>query len=177
MALSFERRRELLAMHLPEDASVREELNDYLARTGLHYADFAHRINYSKISVSMFLSGRYESIAANSKNLRASIRAFIDANPVGTRENGAAAEKLYRTENVKLLEKYFNLALSKPLAYFVYGPPGTQKSHILKKLIADLVVRELPKNGTGKCAFYIYCRAGIHPTDLLKRVAEATGIP
>jgi DNA transposition AAA+ family ATPase len=179
MALSSEQRRALLKLDLPVSESVRERLNDYLARTGLHYADFARRINYSSMSLRAFIGGQYQAIAGNDKNLRAAICSFIQANPVGgaTQGDDESEEKLYRTENVRLLDKYFSEALKKPLAYFVYGPPGTQKSFILKRLIEKLLLAELPKNGTGKRAYYVYCRQRIGPLDLMKRVAEAAGIP
>lgn len=172
MALSNAQRRELLKSEDRPAAHVRRLLNDYLARTGLTYTDFGRRINYSEKSLSFFLNGRYESIAGTSRQLCAAIYTFIDKNPIGepTQNEG----ELYRTENVRLLEKYFHEALNKSQAYFIYGPPGTQKSFILERLIHELNLNELAKNNGAK-AFYIYCRIGIRPRDLMKRIAEAAG--
>lgn len=176
MGFSQEERRTLLRANLPKSREVLSRLQDYLARTGLHYYDFARRINYSSVALYKFMAGTYERIASDDSKLCQAIIEFIEANPIGG-DRIAETGKLYRTENVKLLNKYFHEALDKPLAYFIYGPPGTQKSYILKRLIEDLTVKEISKNGAGKRAFYVYCRSGIRTNDLMKRVAEAAGVP
>jgi DNA transposition AAA+ family ATPase len=173
MALSKSKRRELLELSGPKSKDVVRELNEYLARTGLTPADFARRINYSAVAVRFFLAGRYAQIAANDTALRAAIRDFIQAHPVAVQE--ADQGKLYETGNVKLLRKYFRLALEKHRAVYVHGGPGSQKTFVLQHLIADLNRIEIPKNGHGRRAFYVYCRQGIRPLDLLKRLAEASG--
>jgi DNA transposition AAA+ family ATPase len=173
MALSSERRRELLAQSLPSSKAVREELADYLARTQLTIPDFARRINYSSNALWKFTGGRYEDFAANDANLRAAIHDFIALHPVALRTE--MDEKLYETENVKLIRTYFYKALDGRRAYFIAGDPATQKTFVLKHLIAELNRNEIAKNGYGKRAYYIYCRHGIGPGDLMRRIAEATG--
>jgi DNA transposition AAA+ family ATPase len=175
MALSCEEKKRLLSVDAPAADEVRKQLNDYLSRTGLTLSDFARRISYSTMSLYMFTSGRYQRIAGNDKAIRAAIRNFIELNPVG-QQTGADSGKLYKTENVKLLQRYFNDAIEHSLAYYVYGGPGCQKTHVLKWLVSEITRRELPKNGKGARAFYVYCRAGIRPSDLMKRIAESAGV-
>ena len=44
---------------LPPSDAVREQLKDYLARTGLQDAEFAHRIGYSRAAIYAFRQGTY----------------------------------------------------------------------------------------------------------------------
>lgn len=173
MALSSEERRRLLAMDLPASKLVRAELQDYLQRTGLGCPDFARRINYSKTTLDFFLSSHYESVAANDRAIRAAIIGFIRTHPIG--ESEVEVGRVYPTENVRLLRRYFYEALEKGWAYYIYGAPGTQKSFVLQHLIAELNRAEVGKNGTARRAFRIYCKANIRPSDLVKRIAEAAG--
>lgn len=174
MALSSDERKRLLKADLPASKLVRGQLQDYLRRTGLGCGDFARRINYSTATMEFFASGKYHSIAASDRAIRSAILDFIATHPIG----GEAADeqgKLYETENVRLLRKYFYEALNKGWGYVVYGAPGCQKTWVLQRLTAELNRAEVAKNGTARRAFRVYCRAGIRPGDLMKRVAEAAG--
>jgi DNA transposition AAA+ family ATPase len=173
MALSHAQRRQLLAATLPEAKEVRFELQDYLARTGMAPIDFAHRINYSRQTLDSFLNDRYSHISANDRSIRAAIRDFIAAHPIASPP--VSTGKLYETQNVRLLRKYFYEALDHRRAYYVYGAPGTQKTYVLQHLIAELNRSEIAKNGEGRRAYYIYVRQGIRSLDLMKRVAESCG--
>lgn len=82
---------------------------------------------------------------------------------------------LYQTENVRLLRQYFYEALDRGNAVFVEGAPGSQKTFVMQWLIAELNRTEVGKNGDGRQAFYVYCRAGVGPGDLVKRIAESAG--
>ena len=135
--------------------------------------DFAHRINYSRMSVYNFLGGRYHRISSNDTRIRAAIRDFIAAHPIATPV--VTTGKLYETQNVRLLKKYFYEALDHGRAYYLYGAPGTQKTDVLQHLIAELNCSEIAKNGKGRRAYYVYVRQGIHSLDLMKRVAESCG--
>jgi DNA transposition AAA+ family ATPase len=166
-------RRQLLEENLPEAQEVRLQLQDYLARTGLTSPDFASRINYSRQTLYHFLNGRYSHVSSNDRNIRAAIRDFIAAHPIAAPV--VSSGRLYETENVRLLRKYFHEALDHSRAYYVYGAPGTQKTYVLQHLIAELNRSELAKNGEGRAAFYVYVRQGIRSLDLMKRVAESCG--
>jgi DNA transposition AAA+ family ATPase len=173
VALSKPQRRQLLAENLPEANEVRLELQDYLGRTGMAPPDFAHRINYSRVAVYNFLSGRYHRISSNDTLIRAAIRDFIAAHPIASAV--ISTGKLYETQNVRLLRKYFDEALDHRRAYYLYGAPGTQKTYVLQHLIAELNRSEIAKSGEGRRAYYVYVRQGIHSLDLMKRVAESCG--
>lgn len=173
MALSSDKRKELLALDLPSSVAVRKQIQDYLARTGLTAADFARRIGYSPVSMGKFMNGTYHHVASNDGPLRAASLEFIRNHPVGapTEVKG----KLYETEAVRLIRHYFNEALEGHFAACLAGGPGMGKTTVLQHLISDLNRTELSKNGHGKRAYYIYCAAKVTPNQLLKDIAIATG--
>ncbi len=173
MALSYVVRQQLQAANLPEADEVRLQLMDYLARTGMTPPDFAHHINYARETLYLFLNGRYSKVSSNDRNIRAAIRDFIATHPIAVPV--VSSGKLYETENVHLLRKYFYEALDHSRAYYVYGAPGTQKTYVLQHMIAELNRSEIAKNGAGRRAYYIYVRQGIRSLDLMKRVAESCG--
>ena len=120
-----------------------------------------------------FLNGHYSRISSNDGSIRAAIRDFIAAHPIATPV--ISSGKLYETENVRLLRRYFYEALDHRRAYYLYGAPGTQKTYVLQHLIAELNRSEIAKNGEGRRAYYVYVRQGIRSLDLMKRVAESCG--
>lgn len=173
MALSLEQRRKLLAASLPETDAVRKEAAAYMGCTGLTVPDLARRLDYSSTSLHFFMQGRYEFVAGSDASIRAALVDFMRTHPVAVQDE--AGGTLYETENVRLLRRYFYEALDRGSAVYVEGAPGCQKTFVVQHLIAELNRTDVGKNGDGRRAFYIYCRAGIGPGSLVKRIAEAAG--
>ena len=173
MALSAKERETLLTRTLPKRKETVALLLDYLERTGLTQVDFARRINDSAVAVRMLVCDRYQQISGDDSSIRAAIHDFIAAHPIEavTESEG----KLYETENVRLVRKYFYEALDGRRAYYFRGAPGSQKSFVLQHLIAELNRAEIAKNGHGRRAFYVYCSQGIRPNQLMRAAAEAAG--
>lgn len=147
---------------------VRAALQQYLNRTGLTVEDFAGRIGYATVTLYHFLQGRYQ---GNPGKVCIAITNFIGQHPIAA--FNAIEGVLYETKNVQTLRRIFYDCLDKSRAAVVYGAPGSQKTFALKHLIAELNREELA--GGARSAYYIYCRHGINPRQLLKRVAEACG--
>jgi DNA transposition AAA+ family ATPase len=61
------------------------------------------------------------------------------------------------------------------VAYVIYAPPGSQKTFALQNETARFNLQELPKNGHGRRAVYVYVRQNIRPRDMMKRIAIACG--
>jgi DNA transposition AAA+ family ATPase len=175
MAISYARRKALLARgDLPASAKVRELTKDYIERSGMSPAEFGLRISYSPESIYKFLRNTYADVAGTDAPLRSAVLDFIGAHPLDA-EDGDAKGRLYETENVRLLRKYFHAALESGFAYYVDGGPGSQKTFVLQHLIAELNRREI-NDGTGKRAYYVYCRPEMTPKALLKRIAAACAV-
>jgi DNA transposition AAA+ family ATPase len=173
MATSYQERKRLMERGLPADREMRERVRDYEDRTGLVHSDIARRINYATSTVNNYLNGHYYAVSASTLAIRAALLDFMEAHPVAAAEEMGG--RLYETENVRILRQHFYSALDNRRAVYCYGPPGTQKSYVLKHLIAELNRAEISKNGLGRRAFYVYCRKDIRPHGLLRRVAEAAG--
>jgi len=156
-----------------ERARVLPILQDYLARTGLTYSDFAPRINYSPATLRMFLDDKYHRIAGTHSLLCRAIEQFIHQHPADAPQE--LMGDLYETENVRIIRSTIDKLLKYPTGYLVYGPPGSQKSFTLEHEIARLNSQELGKNGHGRRAYYVYATQGMRPTQLIKEIAVACG--
>ncbi|MBZ5533077.1 MAG: ATP-binding protein [Acidobacteriia bacterium] len=142
-----------------------------MALSGLGEQDLAKRVNYSHATLNLFLNNRYHEVSGDDSAICAAVESFMQAEPVSLETETEGA--LYETENVRLLRKYFYEALDWGVPYYFRGAPGTQKSFVLRSLVAELNRQDLVKNGHGRRAFYIYCSQGIRPTQLMKDVAIA----
>ena len=172
MALSIEQKSQLAELDLPSDAAVRAELERFFAYSGYTVMDLASAIGYSRVAIMHFRSGKY---CDNSLALRAAIRSYIHSFERPEREQSQT--QLYRTANFERIREAFYRALDNGWAYCIDGAPGTQKTYALDYLVNELATSEKSPEGRRRCAFYIYCRQGIRPLDLLKRIAMSAGIP
>lgn len=171
----IEERMEALTATNAESEPVRAQLRDYLGRTGMNANDFARRINYSGVTLRCFVDARYQNIGANDERIRKAVQAFIAAHPIEPPQR--VRGELYDTANVRAIRETFEKLLAKPVAYMVYGPPGSQKSFTLENVIAMLNQQEMAKNGHGRRAYYVYARQNLKPRDLIRRVCIACGSP
>lgn len=162
---------------LPETAGDRDRvlpmMQSYLDCTGMTLGDSGRRINYSKKTLQMFTSDKYHNVAGTHRLLCAKIEEYITANPI--QPPTAVIGELYETENARLIRRSIQKLLKRPSALMVYGPPGSQKSFTLEYEIARLNRDEMPRNGQGRRAYYVYCVPGMKPTQLVKGIAIACG--
>lgn len=172
MKRDVEYNRAALALEEGVNGPARARIEDYLARTGLQSRDFAQRLGYSEAAMRLFLSGAYHNVAATARQLVTKAIAYVDQHPIGpvTHITG----DLYETANVRIIQETFEKLLPRPVAYMIYGPPGSQKSFVLEHQVAKLNLSELA-NESGRRSFYIYTRLGIAPRDLVRRIAIACG--
>jgi hypothetical protein len=154
-------------------ARVLPMLQDYMARTGLNLPDFARRINYSKETLRKFNDDKYHAIAGTHRHLCRAIEDYILANPIEPPQQ--VFGELYETENARVIHQTIQELLKYPVAYMVYGPPGSQKSFTLEYEIARLNREQMPRNGHGHRAYYVYATERMKPTQLMKEIALACG--
>ena len=175
MPSNTKERRRLLAATESRRREAIDIARDYMARTGLNARDFARRVGYSRAALHNFLAGRYWRISGDDSHICAAITEYVSTNPIEplTEVDGS----LHETQNTRLVRRAFYEALDNRRAYYFRGAPGSQKTFTLLHLIAELNRSDLTKNGDGRRAFYVRCRIGIKPTQLMKRVAEAAGTP
>ncbi len=154
-------------------ARVMPLMKNYLTRSGLTLGDFARRVNYSEKTLQQFSSDRYNNIAGTHRLLCQAIEQFIHEHPIEPPQQVLGA--LYETENARLIRRSIQKLLKRPSALMVYGPPGSQKSFTLEYEIARLNREEMPRNGEGRLAYYVYCVPDMKPTQLMKDIAIACG--
>lgn len=164
--------RQRLAAESGVNAECRVRLNDYLARTGLTVPDFAQRTGYGVSTLRFFLADTYQNVGGSAARLVKTVTDFMDAHPIG--ESGRVLGDLYETANVRTIQDTFQKLLSRPVAYMIYAPPGSQKSFVLEHQVARLNREQLAKPD-GCRAYYVYARQGIKPRDLMRRVTVACG--
>ena len=172
MIVTSQYRAELEA-RLPSSDEVRRLLAEYLERANLTPNQFAHLAGRGGTAIRAFLHGRYHQLAETDVLIRKSIVDTIDAYPVDV--DVQLGGKLHETANVTLLRKYIYAARDHGRAYWVQGDPGSQKTYTGLHLIAEMNRRELARNGRGRRAYYVRCRYGMKPLELLKAIADAIG--
>ncbi len=167
MSVTVEARSLAARVQPPASREVRAALTDYLERTGHTHMEFAARIGYSQQAVSMFLYGRYAKLAGTDLYLRAAVWDYIERHPVVVRR--AARGRLFATENVQRIRRYFARAIAHGEVALLYGPPGTQKTFALEHLIAE-------QNGRDAgAALYVYASDRMTALALLRRIGRAAG--
>ena len=175
MGLSYERKKEIAAMQLPDAQAATKIARDYMAATGLTLTTFARHVGCADNTLSMLFKGNYARISGTNKNVIAKIVKFVDAHPAGDGAQGAG--KLYDTENVATLRQWFQYTLKNGKMVVVYGAPGSQKTFSMLALLEQLNRDELSKNGHGARAFYVYCSQDIRPSDLIRKIMQACALP
>jgi hypothetical protein len=175
MALTRARSARLKRRNLPTTAGSQALVRDYIARTGLTMQAFCHRIGYSAVTLHYWFNNQYEPRFQRRSPAHRSHHRLHGAHPVSRRRR--YFRRLHETENSRRLREDFYLALDRARIVVRHGNPGTQKSFVLKYLIAELNRMDAAKNGHGRRAHRIYCREGIKPMQLMRRVAQACGVP
>jgi DNA transposition AAA+ family ATPase len=167
MALSCTGRERLRDLDLPSTREVIDQTRAYAARADLTVLEFADRIGYARSSLNLFLQGKYDQVASNDLAIRAALCDFMQRNPLSPRVK--ASGRLFETENVRIMRRYFTAAVERGEIALIYGPPGTQKSFTLCHLIAE---RNLQKKND---AVYVYASDNMTPMALIKRIGREAG--
>lgn len=178
MALNAQLKQALATLELPEDREVRSRAELFMMRTGYCSLDLAAKIGYSRVSLNLFLNGRYNQHHARESNtrlMRAKLVEFLDS--VEFAEDTRLRGRLYRTKTFEAVRKAFYRALDHGWAYCIDGAPGTQKSFIAEHLVRELAETDAGKNGHARRAYYIYCGDHNSPQELLKKIAIEMAIP
>jgi DNA transposition AAA+ family ATPase len=173
MAFTQEHKQRLEAT-LPPVEVTRQKVREYISRADMTQPQFAKMAGYSSTAVVQFMNGSYSQRAGTDVVIREALETAMQRNPVGVVSTEAAGN-LYETENVADLRKWFNHCHRRRALAFCYGPPGSQKTYVLKHLIAEFNRRELAKEGVRNRAFYVRASVQIRPRDLLAKMCNAAG--
>ncbi len=166
-------RKKLLKSSTERRHRVQKLASDYINRSGMAKPDFARRIGYAHSTLNLFLRDQYHNVGADDSQICSAILNFIDLYPVGSSEGFQG--KLYEIGNVKIMRDVFARLFERPQAYMLYAPPGSGKTDVARMLIAEHNRAMASDAEQKQHIFYVYCRQGIRPRDLMRRVAQACG--
>ncbi len=161
----------------PAAEELRARTRAYMATAQLTMPQMAQRINYGRSSLAYFMAGTYISsgFAQTDVQIRKALCDYMDANPVEV-ETGTHG-RLHETGNVAVMRKWFQHCIDRREMVGIYGPPGAQKTFVFEHLVAEHNAREIPKNGHGTRAYYVYCSQDISKRDLLRAMCRAAALP
>ena len=170
---------------LPPAEETRKRLQKYQDNAGLTAEAMAKMIGYSVSAINSFRSDTYthgyekgrSRIARTDVMIRKAIEEYIARHPLDTGSTEGDGQRLYETENVAQIRHWFEHCHRNQALAFVYGPPGSQKSFVIRHLIAAFNRRELAREGSPNRAYYIYVSVGIRPRDLLRKMCAECGAP
>jgi DNA transposition AAA+ family ATPase len=170
--LSNERKQQLAVMNLPSEEEMRRRTRLFMMRSGLTPVEMAEAVGYAYSSLNLFLSGSYDANhprEANSLNIRASLKQYMDLHEI---ESGVILRGAHhRTSDYVSVRRSALNALERGTAYLVDGPPGTQKTWILRQVEREINLRRDAR------AVYVYTRAEHSPLSFLIEACICAGIP
>lgn len=152
------------------------EVRSYMAKSGLSDILMSKFVGYAPSTFRHWVHGRYSSIVGDDSVIKDKLRKYMALHPVGETDDDDVFGVPYETENFVRVRHTFRDMLERPQAGMIYAPPGSQKTFAVKQAIRDLNRDELPKNGHGRRAFYVYCRPGLRPMGLMQRIAHSAGV-
>ena len=163
----------LLRLELPSDNDVIRRAEIFMMRSGWNNLELAASIGYSRVSLGLFLSGRYDEHhkrEGNTLAIRAALVRFLDEHQMDDAER--IPTRLYDNNSVRELRRAFFTAIDKGAAYLIDGAPGTGKSCVAAQLLDELRQIEQGKpKAQRRIACYAYCREEETPLALLRSLA------
>jgi DNA transposition AAA+ family ATPase len=150
---------------------VQAAIRDYLDRTGMSRTDFARRIGYGTATLTMFLNDRYHHVGGDDSRISKAAIEFMTRYPVQAPSTFAGT--MYEIGNVRVMRSIITRSLERAQIWMAYAPPGSGKTDVVRFLIAEH--NKVHGLDSKRQIFHIYCRQGIRPRDLLRRVAYACG--
>jgi type II secretory pathway predicted ATPase ExeA/lambda repressor-like predicted transcriptional regulator len=142
---------------------AREKALAYQSRTGLSIGAIAALAGYAPQTMKQFMSGSYPH---NELPVAKQVIKGIEANPP---EIPDVRGKLYETTNVHILDEQLEATAQGALS-LIYGAPGTQKSFVFQRRVAET----LRSNGLKPPALgYVYASAAMGRASLVHEIARS----
>ena len=147
-------------MTLGEEA--REKVRAYQARTGLSVGQVGRLAGFAHQTMMQFMADRYPN--PDNSIARQITKALEENSP----EVADVEGRLYTTHNVRILDRQLQAAREGALS-LIYGSPGTQKSFVFQRRVAEALRRaalEAPAIG------YIYASGAMGRRSLAQEIAR-----
>jgi DNA transposition AAA+ family ATPase len=162
-------RNRLSQVNAPDSETVRAALRKYLGVLDLTTGQFAERVRRGESTVNAFLQGHYRTEGCGDLMIRKEIWDYLERYPISA-DVDAVPGQLFRTKQFFRITGYLTSACDEGSVCLLYGPPGTQKTFVLRRMIAE---RNREKKNP---ALYVYAGADMTPRALLKRIGREAGV-
>lgn len=164
-------RNRLSQVNAPDSRTVRDALRKYLGVMDLTTGQFAERVRRGESTVNLFLQGRYRTEGCGDSMIRKAIWDYLERYPISSDADVLPGSgRLFRTTNFRIVSSYLASACDEGAVCLLYGPPGTQKTFVLRHMIAE---RNRSKRNP---ALYVYAGVDMRLCALLKRIGRAAGV-
>jgi DNA transposition AAA+ family ATPase len=154
----------------PDAETLRAEVRRYLSITGMSIPQFADELGRGQSTIGIWLTKSYR--VKNDDLLRRKIWDFLQRHQIDSAAelHRSQSGHLYETQNWRIIRTYMMAACERGEVCLLYGPPGTQKTFALSRLVAD---RNRERRND---AIYVYASQGMRSIALLKRIAQGLGV-
>jgi DNA transposition AAA+ family ATPase len=145
---------------------AREMVRGYSARTGLSFGQIGREAGLAYQTAHQFMADCYPHDEAK---LAQCLMDWVEAHPAEVED---VPGKLYLTENVRVLDRQLAAADEGELS-LIYGGPGTQKTFVLKRRVAERLRAggfEAPVIG------YVYCSISMGRKALAQEICRAFAV-
>ncbi|MEZ2347403.1 AAA family ATPase [Terriglobus sp. RCC_193] len=163
-----------LESSLPKSMTTRQKLVAYKEHGNLTWDQVAMLCGRGRVSVERFSKDKYEQTADSDLLIRRDLETMFERYPLAITQ--ATRGELYQTENVATLRKWFSFCHANSAMALIYGPPGSQKTFVTRRMVEDFNAAHLQLDDNER-AFYIRSSARMGPRELLRRICFTTGAP
>ncbi len=163
-----------LEASLPKSMTTRQKLVAYKQQGNLTWDQVAMLCGRGRVSVERFSKDKYEQTAESDLLIRRDLETMFERYPLAITQ--AARGELYQTENVATLRKWFSFCHANSAMALIYGPPGSQKTFVTRRMVEDFNAAHLQLDDNER-AFYIRSSVKMGPRELLRRICFTTGAP
>lgn len=141
---------------------AREKVRAYRARTGLSIGQVGRLAGYAHQTMVQFVAARFP---CSENSMARQVMKALEENPPEVQD---VEGRLYTTHNVRILDRQFQAAREGALS-LIYGSPGTQKSFVFQRRVAEALRRaglEAPAIG------YVYASGAMGRRSLAQEIAR-----
>ncbi|HEY1767795.1 MAG TPA: ATP-binding protein [Terracidiphilus sp.] len=172
MGILHNRRPHLQALGLPPDAEVIRRARHFALHSGLTLTELGELANLNPNSLRVYMSGHYDKHNGSTDNtlaVRAALKECIDRYELKHDAPGQTTH--YATADYEAVRRSMWTALRQGTAFLLDGPPGTQKTYILRRVAEEI------NGGKEGRAIYCYARVEHSPQSFLMELCTEAGIP
>jgi DNA transposition AAA+ family ATPase len=156
---------------LPPTAETIAKMREYMAKADMTIPQFAQLCGRSRAGINNLLQNAYTKYnIASDLLVRRAVEETMLRYPVTAPEQSGGP--MFETENSAELRYWFQHCHANRALAYCYGPPGSQKTFVLKHLVAEFNCEHLAAVRQFG-AYYVYASTRMQPRDLMVKICQA----